>query len=118
MSPISPVSAVHDREARDYITSPGFKARGRALDSPPAKLFDNARSREFVARMIFWGLGANEPLSMVNRRAPDHRPELDLCAWPGSRVRRPDHNRHKQFGHTRLAGAARGRRIRRERLRQ
>src|SRR5262245_9289513 len=29
---------IYDCEARDYITSPGFKARGRALDSPAREI--------------------------------------------------------------------------------
>src|SRR5215470_7863502 len=109
---------IHDYEAEDYITSPA------RLTASPMKLFDKARAREIVARKIFgvawrqWIAIINESLSMVNRRAPGHRPEPALRARPGSRLRRPDHNRPEQFKHKRLAGASRGRRIRRERFRQ
>jgi len=35
---IRPISPILDGEARDYTTSPGLKARGRALDSPAREI--------------------------------------------------------------------------------
>jgi hypothetical protein len=35
---IRSINPIHDGEARDYITSPGLKARGCALDSPAREI--------------------------------------------------------------------------------